>query len=463
MKDALRIPRRHRTLAATACALLALLTLVGGAALAAALEGIARLLAGLATLAAYILLSSQVLKRLPVDWDAWRAPDLELPGGRRQQSPKTSGTARVPLFAGIALVLAALAPGLRAEEPVPAPTPAPSPTPAPTPPPVQFHGLVDFYAAWNPNRPFDHNSFEPGTGTTAQKANELGINLAALDVSLDANPVGFHVIAVAGTGTDVVHANELHPNSVRYIYQASLSYKLNVGRGVLLEAGIQPSHIGFEGFFSKDNWNYTRGYMGEFSPYYQTGIKGQTSFDDHWSGQIWFLNGWQSVEDNNTGKAFGTQVAWAGGPLTITVNTFFGPELPDDNSHWRSFGDIVVVYKATDRLQLAASFDAGRQTRPAIEAASWKAGSLWARYALSDRAAFAARAEIYHDPDNAISGFAQTLWETTLTYELRPHPQLILKLEARYDHSTAIAFGDAGGPSARYDQKLFAVGAVATF
>ncbi len=127
---------------------------------------------------------------------------------------------------------------------------------------MQLLGFVDAYASWNPNRPSDHTNFEPGTGTTALKANELGLNLAALDVSLDPKPVGFHVVAVAGTGTDVVHAAELHPDNVRYIYQASVSYNLNVGRGVLFEAGIQPSHIGYEVFFSKDNPNYTRGWMG---------------------------------------------------------------------------------------------------------------------------------------------------------------------------------------------------------
>lgn len=367
-----------------------------------------------------------------------------------------------PFRLWVALAALSRAPYLFAEEPTPTPTPSPAAlaTPAPT---VQFHGLVDVYAGWNPNRPFDHNSFQPGTGTTAEKANELALNLAALDVSLEPSPVGFHVIAVAGTGTDVVHASELHPNNVRYVYQASVSWKLNVGRGLLLEAGIQPSHIGFEGFFSKDNWNYTRGWMGEFSPYYQTGIKAATSFDDHWSGQLWVLNGWQSVEDNNTGKAFGTQVAWAGGPLTITVNTFFGPELADDNAHWRSFGDIVVVYKATDRLQLAASVDVGRQTRPGLDAANWQAGSLWARYASSDRCAVAVRGELFHDPDNGITGFSQTLWETTLTFEYRPHPQLILKLEGRYDHSTAAAFGSHDPADPRKDQKLLVLGVVGTF
>ena len=232
------------------------------------------------------------------------APRSEVPGMPR--------TTRVPATLLVTLATAAVlrSCSAHAEDP-------------PTPPAraIQVHGFVDAYADWNPNQPSDRDNFEPGTGTTARNANQFGLNLAALDISLDANPVGFHVVGVAGTGTDVVHAGELHPDRMRSIYQASVSYKVDVGRGVLLEVGIQPSHIGNEVFFSKDNWNYTRGWMGEFSPYYQTGLKVATSLDDHWSGQLWLLNGWQNIEDNNGGKSIGTQIAYAKDALGVTLNT----------------------------------------------------------------------------------------------------------------------------------------------
>ncbi len=328
---------------------------------------------------------------------------------------------------------------------------------------VRLHGFVDVYATWNPNRPFDHNNFEPGTGTTGEKANEVGLNLAAVDVSLDPSPVGFHLVAVAGTGTDVVHASELHPDAVRYVYQASVSWRLNVGRGLLLEAGIQPSHIGFESFYSKENWNYTRGWLGEFSPYYQTGIKAATSFDDRWSGQLWLLNGWQSVEDNNSGKSFGTQLSYAADALGLTLNTFFGPEIPNDSSHWRSFVDLVGTWRVSSTVSAAACIDLGRQTRPGQPPADWQGASLWARFATGRTTAIAARAELFHDPDKGISGFAQTLWGGTITLEYRPHPRLVLKLEARYDRSTAGAFSGPDVADPRRDETLLALGAVATF
>jgi hypothetical protein len=355
----------------------------------------------------------------------------------------------------------------------PGQTPPPQESGAAVASPIQLHGFVDVYADWNPNRPSDRDNFEPGTGTTAGRANQVGLNLAALDVSLDATPLGFHVVGVVGTGTDVVHAAELHVDTWRHVFQASVSYRLDAGRGVLFELGIQPSHIGYEIFFSKDNWNYTRGWMGEFSPYYQTGLKVATSFDDHWSGQLWFLNGWQNVEDHNNGKAIGTQVAYAKDALGVTVNTFFGPELRDDSSHWRSFVDFVGTLKISSNVQLAASVDLGRQTRPQAAAASWQGASLWLQYLLrkssssssssSPSPALALRVEYFHDPDAAVSPLSQSLFSSTLTFELRPHPQLILKLEGRYDRSTADAFGGPDGPLTKREELLLALGAVATF
>jgi Putative beta-barrel porin-2, OmpL-like. bbp2 len=338
---------------------------------------------------------------------------------------------------------------------------------------IQLHGAVDVYADVNFNGPADHANWIPGVGTTAKRANELSLNLASIEVVKDPEPVGFHLWLGAGTAADVVHAGELvgpaaGPEIWRYVQQASVSARVPIGRGLLIEGGIYPSHIGFEGFPSQVNWTYTRGWMGEFSPYYQTGIKLAYAFDDAWSVQLHLLNGWQRIGDNNNGKAIGTQVAWKAGPSTLSFNTFFGPELDNDSGHWRFFGDIVWVLALDAATQLAVTADAGLQQRPDIHAATWHAASVFVRRQLSPKWATAARAEYYRDSDGLISGVPQTLLEGTLTLEYRPWEILILKLEGRYDHSTAPVFNTStvltdGTPGKAKDQFLVVLGAVAAF
>jgi hypothetical protein len=325
----------------------------------------------------------------------------------------------------VALALSAAA-SLRAEEP------------------VAFSGFVDLAGVYNANRPESHDNFIPGTGTSGKRANELMLNLVQVQWSRAAtavDPVGFTLALVAGEGADVVHAAE--SEGLRHVYQASVAYRLR--NGVLLEAGVYPSHIGMEGFYSKDNWSYTRSWLGELSPYYQTGIKASYAFDDRWSAQLHVLNGWQNIRDNDGGKSIGTQLAYTSGPVTASFNTYV-----DAN---RRFGDVVVLVRVNPRLQLGASVDVAAEGD-----ARWQGAGGYARYAFDERHALAVRAEEFRDRDAAISGTAQTLREATLTYELRPREHLILKLETRYDRSTARAF--AGG---KRTELLAIAGAVVTF
>jgi hypothetical protein len=269
----------------------------------------------------------------------------------------------------------------------------------------------------------------------------------------------------AGTGPDVLHAAEpsgtgIGPAVWRAIYQASVSYTVPVGSGLLVEAGIYPSHIGYESFFSKDNWNYTRGWMGEFSPYYQTGLKLSYSFDAHWSARVDFINGWQLISDDNRAKAVGTQLAWTSAAASFALNTFAGPELPGDDSHWRVFGDLTAQVKVTASLSLGATADVGWQDR-SQGAAVWHGAALYARHALSGRVAIAVRAEYYDDRDGFMSGTSQTLTDGTATLEVRPADHLLLKLEGRYDHSGASVFRTSDGFSNA--QALAIASAVAAF
>lgn len=330
-------------------------------------------------------------------------------------------------------------------------------------PATTFSGFVDLTFAWNDNRPDHHQNFYPGAGTTAKRANELALNLAQVQWTRSVSaeqPVGFTLSLVAGEGTDVVHGGE--PEGVgkfRSIYQASVAYRLP--GGVVLEGGVYPSHIGLEGFYSKDNWNYSRSIMGESSPYYQAGVKASYAFNDHWSGRVDLLNGWQLINDNNDGKSIGTQLAYTSNALTASLNTFLGPELSGDDDSLRKFVDLVVVYKATPGLQLGGTVDAGAQESPNRDDANWYGAGVLVRYALSDRNAIAIRAERFSDPDNGVTGTAQRLHEATFTYELRPHDHILLKLEGRYDQSDADVFFTKDTTTDR--QFLAIAGVVVTF
>ena len=332
---------------------------------------------------------------------------------------------------------------------------------------ITLHAAVDVYAAHNFNTPQDHANFISGTGTSAKRSDEVSLNLASLEVVLDPRPVGFHLWVAAGTGAEIVHLAEpvgenVGPQVWKFVQQASISASVPVGRGLLIEAGIYPSHIGFESLASQASWNYTRAWLGELSPYYQAGIKAAYAFTDHFSAQLHVLNGWQTIADNNHSAAVGTQVALAFERWSVSFNTYAGPEGTGDDAHWRFFGDLVVQASLTRWLKVGLAADAGLQQLLGGSSAFWHGVTGYARVQFPGSVALALRAEYYRDPLGVISGAGQTLSEGTVTVEYKPWSVLTLKLEGRYDHSTARVFSEAMGGKTD-SQALVVLGAVASF
>lgn len=206
---------------------------------------------------------------------------------------------------------------------------------------LEFHGSVDALFAYNFNRPADHANFFPGVGTSGKRHDELTINLAQADFVLRPEPVGLKLSLGFGNAPEVLHASEIRhpatsPDVWRNVLQASVQWQTKVGRGLLLEAGIYPSHIGMEALAPKDNWNYTRSWLGELCPYYQAGLKIAYPLSEHFSAQLHLLNGWQMIGDVNSGKSVGAQITYNSGPFALSLNGIVGPELPDNDSDIRT-------------------------------------------------------------------------------------------------------------------------------
>lgn len=328
---------------------------------------------------------------------------------------------------------------------------------------LEIHGFVDLYYARNDDDPADDTNFYPGYGNSAKRANELGVNLVGVELSLAPEPIGFRLTAMTGNEMEMLKAREPAATAAdedvwRYLYQAYLTWRTELGRGLVVDAGLYQGHVGFESPLPRDNWNYTQGWTGLLTPSYQTGLKLSYPFTEALSGQLHVVNGWQTTADANDRPSYGTQLAWTRSRGSVVFNTWHGPELADDDDSARTLFDLIATVGATARLQLAAEAISGSQERPAPASGSddWTILSGWARCALTERTALALRLERVDDGGGAITGHAQTVDALTLTLEHRPRPELALKLEARRDRSDVAVF-DAGGTTA--DEQTLVVGA----
>jgi hypothetical protein len=291
-------------------------------------------------------------------------------------------------------------------------------------------GFIDTYYTYDFNNPFDMNR---AYTTQPLRHNEFNINLGFLDAKFTDENVRARLALHTGTYVDSNYAAE--PQLLKNIFEASGGFKIS--DNIWIDAGIFPAHIGFEGAISKDNWNYSRSLMADYSPYYEAGIKLSTTFNDKLSGQLLILNGWQNIRETNSSKAAGLQLQYK--PLdnmSITYNNFLGSEVPDkDGLLLRFFNNFIFQYSILPQWDAALIFDIGTQQKNIGGMSLWHTAALQSRYKITDKFTMAGRLEYYNDKDQIIVSTKTTngfqVYSGSLNLDYNFSSNLLLRLEGR--------------------------------
>lgn len=261
---------------------------------------------------------------------------------------------------------------------------------------IDWHGNIDTYYAWDFNRP---QSGERSYTTQPIKHDAFSLNLASLGVSTNQEKNRAKLVMQYGDSVDANYSAE-EPNAgagIKHIQEALVGFK--VSENLWIDAGIYLGHIGNESWISKDNWNYSRGLLADFSPYYASGVRlSGTHKQNTW--QMHLMNGWQNIRENNSGKALGFQYSWG----DITSNSFLGHELsPSGGSGERLFHDLVGEIKFSNfssrwALDLGAQRIAGERKYVA-----WGGASLQFLAPLNDNWRAGLRLEYFQDKKSVVT------------------------------------------------------------
>jgi hypothetical protein len=276
-----------------------------------------------------------------------------------------------------------------------------------TTPQVGFGGFIDTYYAWDFQRPAN---FDRAYTTQPARHAEFNINLAYVDAKLAGPRYRGRLALQWGTSVQANYAGEPRlggvsgPSVSQFIQEAFVGYQL--APTLWLDAGIFFSHIGYEGWISRDNPTYTRSLIADFSPYYEAGAKLTWAPAPTLTTTLAVVNGWQNVSNYNTPPATGVRVEYApSSRLTLTYDNFLGNVAPDTMpARLRFFNEIAAQIKPTADWLVAAVLDGGLQGRSTANGgtAAWYGTSLIGRYSATDRLAVAGRLERYIDPDETI-------------------------------------------------------------
>ncbi len=360
----------------------------------------------------------------------------------------------------------------------PAAAPAPATTLSGLLGPVTLSGFVDTYYGVNFNHPVGRQTaLQPFNGNT----NQFGLNMVelVLDKAPDAaaSRTGYHVALGFGQAMNAVNASDAGGLGFdQYLKEAYFSYLAPVGKGLQFDVGKFVTPHGAEVIETKDNWNYSRGILFSYAiPYYHFGLRAKYAFNDKVALTGYFVNGWNNVVDNNSGKTYGVSLGVTPNKkLAIYQNYMVGAETDptglNTNKYLRQLSDTVVNITATPKLSLTFNYDYGRGDRMLLDPEAlavskpvyWTGIAGYAKYAIDSRYSVAARYEYYNDHYGFTTGTVQHLNEVTGTLERTIASRIISRLEYRRDISNQ-PFFPKGANGASDHQDTVTAGLVFTF
>jgi len=281
--------------------------------------------------------------------------------------------------------------------------------------------------------------------TTSAVSEQFRLNIAQIGASYMGRGLRANVVLQYG---DI--ARFLYPENLEHVQQANLGIKLS--NSLWLDAGIFTSTIGAESFLPMENWFTTTSVVGFQQPFYQAGARLSYEPKENLNVQLWAMNGYNRLNDNNGAKSVGLVVQYKpASNVTLNYANMIGEERPDlvpnpgpNPSQFLLYNNLWVEVEGS-QFDFVASADLATTSNSNLEEPGNNGimynAMVMARYRINPQYAVSARIETYQDndalfsnvilgPDNTPTGLQVTGF--TLGTTVTPTPNAYIRAEARY-------------------------------
>src|SRR5262249_13966383 len=150
--------------------------------------------------------------------------------------------------------------------------------------------------------------------------------------------------------------------------------------------GIFGSLIGYDSLYAKDNFNYTRPWGADFTPYLMLGVNASYPFSEKLTGTFFAVNSYFHLSNPNSVPSWGGQAAYKPGDhWTIKETILAGPHQSNTAlAFWRYLSDNIVEWKQ-DPFTVAFEFQGATEQVDAAgkPRSAWVSSQLPAHWALS--------------------------------------------------------------------------------
>jgi len=292
--------------------------------------------------------------------------------------------------------------------------------------PLTLSGYVEAYYSYDIGNPDNHE--RPGFFYSFNRHNEVNLNIGFVKAAYATDRVRGNFALIAGTYAQYNLADE--QGLLKNLFEANAGFKISKKQNIWIDAGVMPSHIGFESAIGKDCWNVTRSILADNSPYYESGVKIRyTSKNEKLYLAAMYLNGWQRIQKipGNQTPAFGTQLTYKpNSKITLNWSTYGGNEMPDSVSQLRVFNNFYGQFQVTEKFGVTAGFDIGMQQMKKDNSVynNWYSPVLIVQFKPTSKIRIAARGEYYSDEKGVIiitatpNGFQTICYSVNFDYAI---------------------------------------------
>jgi Putative beta-barrel porin-2, OmpL-like. bbp2 len=345
----------------------------------------------------------------------------------------------------------------------------------------QYGGFIDAGYLHDFNDPANH--LFRSRGTTFH-VNEADLNMTTLYVkkqTSEGSRWGMELTLQAGKDSEVFGFSATAPDLdgskwLRHLGPTDVSYLAPIGKGLTIQGGIFSSFIGYDSLYAKDNFNYTRPWGADFTPYLMLGVNAQYPLTPKLAGTVFVISGYWHLAHANNVPSSGGQLAYK--PIehvSVKQTVLYGPHQSETSlQFWRLLSDSIVEWKR-DPATVAFEYQVSEE-KIAIAGnpcALWMSAQLPMHWMFDKHWGATVRPEVAWDRNGRWTGFSQTVKAVTSTLEYRiPYRQAnaIVRLEHRWDDSRGPGggfFNDGevrpGVPSLTPAQHLLLVGVILSF
>ncbi len=304
--------------------------------------------------------------------------------------------------------------------------------------------LADAYFSWCPA---SSKAQRIGYIANYHHFNKTAINFSAADFHYRSGHFRTNIGIMAGT---YAHRNmALEEPWARNIYEANIGYRFTSDEAVWIDAGVLPSHIGFESVPAQKNWSAGRSLVADLSPYYETGLRLSYEPNSSWYFAILALNGWQRITApiERFGESWGMQISWQPEPnWLINTSSFIGRVPTENEPSTRIYSNLFTTLQLNPRMWMMGGWDWGIQGNQSLQ---WNDLLFQYRYAVIQNRFFGnLRYEYLSDPQSVFklssAGLKNQIHLASFNVDYIPVRQCMLRAEVGYQfsHNKIFNMGD---------------------